>query len=189
MDNSNSIVTIVGSFGTIVAIVSLIVELHYKIKQEKLRVASMVSVYYRDINKSYDSKIIVINNNSGAVINDVIVSMDIYGESAELGKGDRRCINCAAVPPGNYYLIAPFGGNAAGANFAPSVTFRDNIGVYWTRYSNGTLKKHRKKISVISGTCLPSIRYRQIDSFAARNVIRPISSNYPKAYKDESDVQ
>lgn len=166
-----SIAEIIGGAGTIVAVVSLIVELRKVSVERKLECSSKISAWIDHERSSTKKERVIICNSSSVPIYDVVVSVDLYGDSLELmKKGNECCKYITCVPPGRFSVALPYDGGGMHMKFGASITFRDHKGKYWTRLSSGRLVEHEKVFVVNNGIRLGKNNWQ---SFEVRGLILP----------------
>lgn len=179
--------TIIGAITLIAAIWIAIVEnARYSRAKKDSTAVKIAARIDNDIEMVAGQKgAVIISNASNIPIYDVFVSIDIQGDDiGSLGVGYNRCSYVNVVPSGSFVIEVPFMGCCAGANFSASVSFKDEFGQVWTRYSNGSLRRHGR-YWIHSKRFFPRL-YKET-SFSVRQCDPPIHSVPIKPYKYHKD--
>lgn len=169
MDIIANIVSILGSIGSFIALPVFIWQIaRYRDDEQKV-FSSKISARYETDGRRPMS--LFIYNNSGMPIYDVVISVDQYSSSVnEASKGNNNCYYLSCVAPGRTTLVVPFPGRGMHMRFGASITFRDNKDIYWTRFANGHLARHKRRYFYKGDFYF---RGRQEDSFEFRKIDLP----------------
>lgn len=163
------VVNLLSSIGSFIALPVFIWQIARYRNDEQKVVSSRVSA--RCIIDGRGPASIIIYNNSSMPIYDVIASVDLY--SSDINKtsvGNNNCHHLNCVAPGKTTLVVPYPGGGMHMRFGASITFRDNKDIYWTRFANGHLTKHKRRYFYKSDFYF---RGRQEDSFEFRKIDLP----------------
>lgn len=150
---------IIGAVGTIFAIMFSAVQLKKDREERERKQASCVSCWVSDDvdklnNNEPMSKYIEIANESGNPIYNVVVSIDAIEYGGIMAQnGEFSYIKY--IPPGKYYVAAPFGGDGMFMEFSASISFTDSNGLFWYRNAVGKLEKKKNDAVIERKVPLP----------------------------------
>lgn len=153
------------SVGVIISIIALIYTMSRDIIERIRSQAIQITCWLDyDLKRSDDGKIPVsISNPSGIPIYDVVISVDLVCEDWKKGlcgirKESKQKEYVQCIPPGLYYVHAPYEGEGGHQKFSASISFRDSGGHKWKRDAIGKL--HMRNCYSISRPAESAVLYR-----------------------------
>ena len=180
-----SIADIANAIMAVAAIVTIIKEYCHNRRSVRQRTAHNISAWhtsdYCENGKMFYNAIL--SNASETPVYEVFVSIDPYGRSFEENTNKTDYAFISVLPQGKYVVSVPYAGHAAGLNLATSITFRDEYGQIWTRFSAGKLKRYRKYQKLSKKLALRRIK---TTSYSVREINPPASKSAIKDWKQRN---
>lgn len=136
--NLNTTLDVLSSAGTIVALLTLVVEIKENRKNKRLNQAQNVACWMNSNFSQKGQEVIILNNNQ-VPIYEVSISIDDVQYPADHGVTEDWCSFEEIVPPGIHHIYVPSGGGGMCHHYGPSITFKDAKGQYWHRDVSGKL--------------------------------------------------
>lgn len=138
MANMNTILDALSSAGTIVALLSLAVDVKEHRRNERISQAQNVACWLATpLSAGWQE--VVISNDNHVPIYEVSLSIDDVQSPAKYGKTGDWCSFVESVPPGIHRINVPSAGGGMCHHYGPSITFKDAKGLYWHRDVSGRL--------------------------------------------------
>ncbi len=153
MISMNTILDFLSSAGTIVALITLTVDVRERYRNEQISQAQNVACWLTT-NLNAGQQEVTISNDNQVPIYEVSLSLDDLQSPDYHGETEEWCSFVQSVPPGIHRIYVPSAGGGMCHRYGPSITFKDAKGRYWHRNAIGKLtqiheetKKFRKLLS------------------------------------------
>lgn len=162
MMSMNIILDFLSSASTIVALITLAVDVRERHRNERFSQAQNVACWLT-ASLTTGRQEVTISNDNQVPIYEVSLSLDDVQSPDSYGKTEEWCSFVESVPPGTHHINVPFGGGGMCHHYGPSISFKDAKGLYWHRDVSGKLIQIHEETRKFRKLSLPTQETGLID--------------------------